>query len=128
MDTAVIRRRKNNMKLSSNESKAILRQVRVSPQKLNLVAQVIRGQNAVKAMGKLLYSKKRIAVDVRKTLQSAIANAQNNQGLNPEKLVVKEAFVGSSIRLRRFMPRGRGRNGVIYKPFSHLTIVVREEA
>lgn len=116
------------MKLNSNEAKAILRQVRVSPQKLNLLAQMIRGQHALKAMAVLLHSKKRIAIDVRKTLQSAVANAQNNQGLQPNKLVVKEAFVGSSIRLRRFMPRGRGRSGMIYKPFSHLTIVVREEA
>ena len=116
------------MKLNNNEAKAVLRQVRVSPQKLNLVAQMIKGQNAIKAMEKLLYCKKRIAVDVRKTGQSAISNAQNNGGLNPEKLIVKEAFVGSSIRLKRFMPRGRGRSGIIYKPFSHLTVIVKEEA
>ncbi len=116
------------MKLISNETKAVLRQVRTSPQKLNLVAQMIRGMSAIPAMGKLLYCKKRIAVDVRKTLQSAIANAQNNQGLNPSSLVVKEAFVGHSIRLKRFMPRGRGRSNVIKKPFSHLTIVLRAEA
>lgn len=109
-----------------NSAKAILRKVRVSPQKLNIVASMIRGMNARKAVDVLTFSRKRIANDVRKTLLSAIANAENNNGLNPELLFVKEAYVGYSIKLRRFHPRGRGRGGVVTKPFSHLTIVVEE--
>ncbi|MDR3031100.1 MAG: 50S ribosomal protein L22 [Holosporales bacterium] len=110
----------------NNSAKAILRKVRVSPQKLNVVASMIRGMKANKALGALLYSKKRIAADVRKTLISAIANAENNNGLNPDALYVKETYVGYSIKLRRFRPRGRGHSEVITKPFSHLTIVVEE--
>ncbi len=112
--------------MQGNIVKAVLRKVRVSPQKLNIVASMIRGMNAQKALGVLLFSKKRIANDVRKTLMSAIANAQNNNGLKPESLFVKEAYVGYSLKLRRFHPRGRGRGGVVTKPFSHLTIVVEE--
>ena len=114
------------MILQDNETRAVLKRIRVSPQKLNLVASMIRGKHAKRAMDILLFSNKRIAVDVRKTLQSAMANAQNNKGLDPDKLYVKESFVGSSIKLRRFMPRGRGRSSSISKPFSHLTIVVEE--
>ena len=114
------------MILKDNETKAILRKIRISPQKLNLVAAMIRGMNARRAMDTLLFCKKRIAVDVRKTLQSAMANASNNKGLDSARLFVKEAFVGHSIKLRRFMPRGRGRSSRIEKPFSHLTIVVEE--
>lgn len=114
------------MMLQDNETRAVLKRIRVSPQKLNLVAAMIRGLHAKRAMDILLFSKKRIAIDVRKTLQSAIANAQNNKGLDPDSLYVKESFVGSSIKLRRFSPRGRGRSGSIVKPFSHLTIVVEE--
>lgn len=112
--------------MQNNSAKAILRKLRVSPQKLNVVASMIRGMNAKKAADVLLYSKKRIANDVRKTLLSAIANAENNNGLNSDSLFVKEAHVGYSIKLRRFHPRGRGRGGVVTKPFSHLTIVVEE--
>ena len=112
--------------MQNNTAKAILRKIRVSPQKLNVVASMIRGMNAKKALDVLLYSKRRIANEVRKTLMSAIANAENNNGLNPEKLSVKEAHVGYSIKLRRYRPRGRGRGEVITKPFSHLTIVVEE--
>lgn len=122
------KRLRSNMKLNEKEANAVLRRVRVSPQKLNLVAQLIRGKNTVTALGILLYSKRRIAIDVRKTLLSAIANATNNMGLDKDKLVVKEAYVGHSIHLRRFMPRGRGRSSAIKKPFSHLTIIVREES
>ncbi|MDR1234372.1 MAG: 50S ribosomal protein L22 [Holosporales bacterium] len=111
---------------SDNTAKAILRKVRVSPQKLNIVASMIRGMPVQKAMDTLLYSKKRIANDVRKTLNSAVANAENNHGLNPDSLYVKEAHVGYSIKLRRFHPRGRGRGGVVMKPFSHLTVIVEE--
>lgn len=114
------------MILKDNETKAVLKKIRTSPQKLNLVAAMIRGMNANKAMDTLLFCKKRIAIDVRKTLQSAMANATNNNGLDASRLFVKETFVGSSIKLRRFMPRGRGRSGRIEKPFSHLTIVVEE--
>lgn len=112
--------------MQNNSVKAILRKVRVSPQKLNIVASMIRGMNAQKALSVLMFSKKRIANDVRKTLLSAIANAENNNGLNSDNLFVKEAHVGYSIKLRRFHPRGRGRGGVVTKPFSHLTIVVEE--
>lgn len=112
--------------MQNNSAKAILRKVRVSPQKLNIVATMIRGMQAKKALDVLLYSKRRIANDVRKTLMSAVANAENNNGMNPDSLIVKEAHVGYSIKLRRFHPRGRGRGGVVTKPFSHLTIVVEE--
>ncbi len=112
--------------MQNNSAKAILRKVRVSPQKLNIVASMIRGMNTQKALSVLMFSKKRIANDVRKTLLSAIANAENNNGLNSDNLFVKEAHVGYSIKLRRFHPRGRGRGGVVTKPFSHLTIVVEE--
>jgi large subunit ribosomal protein L22 len=112
--------------MSINTVKAVLRKIRVSPRKLNLVASMIRGMKAKKALDILIYSKKRIANDVRKALTSAIANAENNGGLNSDLLVVKEAYVGHSIKLKRFHPRGRGRGGVITKPFSNLTIVVSE--
>lgn len=110
--------------MQSNTAKAILRKIRVSPQKLNVVASMIRGMKAQRALDVLVYSKKRIAKEVWKTLRSAIANAETNNGLDPEKLIVSEAHVGYSIKLRRFRPRGRGRGEVVTKPFSHLTIVV----
>ncbi|MDR2667321.1 MAG: 50S ribosomal protein L22 [Holosporales bacterium] len=113
--------------MSVGTVKAVLKKIRVSPRKLNLVAAMIRGMKAKKALDVLIYSKKRIADDVRKTLASAVANAENNNGLNSDLLVVKEAYVGYSIKLRRFHPRGRGRGGAITKPFSNLTIVVSEE-
>lgn len=113
--------------MENNSAKAILRKIRVSPQKLNIVASMIRGLKADRALDVLLYSKRRIANDVRKTLVSAVANAENNNGLNPDALYVKEAHVGYSIKLRRFHPRGRGRGGVVTKPFSHLTIIVEEK-
>ncbi len=112
--------------MQDNSARAILRKLRVSPQKLNIVASMIRGMDAQKALNVLMFSKKRIAKDVRKTLLSAIANAENNNDLNSDNLFVKEAHVGYSIKLRRFHPRGRGRGGVVTKPFSHLTIVVEE--
>jgi large subunit ribosomal protein L22 len=111
---------------NSRAAKAVLRKIRVSPQKLNVVASMIRGMDVRKALGVLLFSKKRIAVDVRKTLTSAIANAENNQALDSNSLYVKEAHVGHSLKLRRYRPRGRGRGEVITKPFSNLTIVVEE--
>ena len=112
--------------LPENEATAIARNLRVSPQKLNLVAQLIRGKKVATALADLQFSRKRIAKDVRKCLQSAIANAENNHELDIDDLVVAEAHVGKAIVLKRFAPRGRGRMGKIMKPFANLTIVVRE--
>src|SRR6186713_1009851 len=112
--------------LADNEAKAVARMLRVSPQKLNLVAQLIRGRKASAALADLQFSRKRIAVDVKKCLESAIANAENNHDLDVDDLVVAQAFVGKAIVMKRFHARGRGRAGGILKPFSNLTIVVRE--
>ena len=112
--------------LADNEAKAIARMLRVSPQKLNLVAQLIRGKKVAAALADLEFSRKRIAKDVRKCLQSAIANAENNHELDIDDLVVAEAHVGKAIVIKRFAPRGRGRMGKIMKPFANLTIVVRQ--
>ena len=114
--------------LAENEAKAVARTLRVSPQKLNLVAQMIRGKKVQTALADLEFSRKRIARDVQKCLQSAIANAENNHDLDVDDLVVAEAHVGKSLVIKRFSARGRGRVGRILKPFSHLTIVVREVA
>lgn len=111
----------------TNTAKAILRRIRVSPRKLNLVAGQIRGLKVGKALDVLTFSRKRIALDVRKTLMSAIANAENNHGLDVDTLVVDTATVGQSIVLKRFQARAKGRGVGIKKPFSHLTIVVREK-
>jgi large subunit ribosomal protein L22 len=112
--------------LADNEAKAVSRMLRVSPQKLNLVAQMIRGKKVASALADLEFSRKRIAKDVRKCLESAIANAENNHDLDVDELVVAEAHVGKALVIKRFAPRGRGRVGKILKPFSHLTIVVRQ--
>ena len=112
--------------LAENEAKAVSKMLRVSPQKLNLVAQLIRGKKVASALADLEFSRKRIAKDVRKCLESAIANAENNHDLDVDDLVVAEAHVGKSMVMKRFMPRARGRAGRIEKPFSHLTIVVRQ--
>ena len=112
--------------LADNEAKASAKMLRVSPQKLNLVAQMIRGKKAATALADLEFSRKRISVEVRKCLESAIANAENNHDLDVDDLVVAEAHVGKALVLKRFSPRGRGRVGKILKPFSHLTIVVRQ--
>ena len=112
--------------LADNEAKAIAKMLRVSPQKLNLVAQLIRGKKVSSALADLQFSRKRIAVDVKKCLESAIANAENNHALDVDDLVVAEAFVGKAIVMKRFHARGRGRAGGILKPFSNLTIVVRQ--
>lgn len=112
--------------LQANEAQAIVRNLRTSPIKLNLVAEMIRGMKVSAALTQLQFSNKRIAVDVRKCLQSAIANAENNHNLNVDALVVKEAWVGKSMVMKRFHARARGRGAAILKPFSHLTIVVRE--
>jgi large subunit ribosomal protein L22 len=112
--------------LKENEAQAVLRMLRVSPQKLNLVAGLIRGKKASVALADLEFSRKRIAVQVRKVLQSAIANAENNHQLDVDNLVVAEAHVGKALVMKRFSPRARGRVGRIMKPFSNLTVVVRE--
>ena len=112
--------------LAENEAQAVAKMLRVSPQKLNLLAQLIRGKKVAMALADLQFSQKRIATEVRKCLESAIANAENNHDLDVDELVVHEAFVGKALVMKRFMPRGRGRAGRIMKPFSHLTIVVRE--
>jgi large subunit ribosomal protein L22 len=114
--------------LADTEAKAVTRMLRISPQKLNLVAQLIRGKKVASALADLEFSSKRIARDVRKCLESAIANAENNHDLDVDDLVVAEAHVGKALVIKRFMPRGRGKMGRIFKPFSHLTIVVREVA
>ncbi|GJD58621.1 MULTISPECIES: 50S ribosomal protein L22 [Methylobacterium] len=112
--------------LPENEAKAVARMLRVSPQKLNLVAQLIRGKKVETALADLQFSRKRIAVDVKKCLESAIANAENNHDLDVDDLVVSQAFVGKALVLKRFHARARGRGARILKPFSNLTIVVRE--
>ena len=114
--------------LPENEAKAVARMLRVSPQKLNLVAQLIRGKKVATALADLEFSQKRIARDVRKCLESAIANAENNHDLDVDDLVVKEAHVGKALVLKRFHARARGRGARILKPFANLTIVVREVA
>ena len=113
-------------RLAENEARAVLRTVRISPQKLNLVAALIRGKKVATALNDLEFSRKRIAGTVRKTLQSAIANAENNHDLDVDALVVAEASVGKSITMKRFATRGRGKSTRILKPFSRLRIVVRE--
>lgn len=117
---------KTERRLKDNEAQAVARTLRVSPQKLNLVAALIRGKKVGKALAELEFSRKRIASTVKKTLESAIANAENNHDLDVDSLVVAEAYVGKSIVMKRFHARGRGRSSRIEKPFAHLTIVVRE--
>ncbi len=114
--------------LPDNEAKAVARMIRISPQKLNLVAQLIRGKKVAAALAELEFSRKRIAREVKKCLESAIANAENNHSLDVDDLVVKEAFVGKALVLKRFHARARGRGARILKPFANLTIVVREVA
>jgi len=112
--------------LADNEARAYSKFMRTSPQKLNLVAQMIRGKTADRAVAELTFSKRRVAREVRKVLQSAIANAENNHQLDVDRLYVKEATVGKTFVVKRFRARARGRAGRIIKPFSNLTVVVRE--
>ena len=112
--------------LKDNEARARTSMIRVSQQKLNLVAQLIRGKKVSAALADLTFSRKKAAKDVKKTLESAVANAENNHELDVDSLVVAEAHVGNSLKLKRWTPRARGRVGRIEKRFSHLTIVVRE--
>lgn len=119
---------KNAIVRQPNEAKAHLRNVRTSPIKLNQVAKMIRGLGVEQARTQLTFCGRRIANDVRKLLDSAIANAENNHNLNIDDLVVKEAYVGKAMKMKRFRARARGRGASIEKPFSHLTIVVSEES
>ena len=112
---------------ADNEAKSVARNLRVSPQKLNEVARMIRGTSASKALALLSFSRRRIAGDVKKTLMSAIANAENNHNLDVDRLVVREAHVGKGLVMKRFHARARGRGARILKPFSHLTIIVAEK-
>ncbi len=113
-------------RVDEKEALAVNTMVRGSPRKLNLVAGLIRGRRAQDAINVLAFSKRAMAVDVKKVLESAIANAENNHQLDVDALVVKEASVGKSMRLKRFTTRGRGRSSAIIKPFSRIRIVVRE--
>ncbi|MDR9484799.1 MULTISPECIES: 50S ribosomal protein L22 [Sediminimonas] len=117
---------KNPRRVADNEAMAKLRMLRTSPQKLNLVAAMIRGKKVDQALTDLAFSKKRISEDVRKCLQSAIANAENNHDLDVDELIVAEAYVGKNLVMKRGRPRARGRFGKIMKPFSELTIKVRQ--
>jgi large subunit ribosomal protein L22 len=112
--------------LKENEARAVTRQMRVSPQKLNLLAQLIRGKKVDRALADLTFSRKRIAKDVKKTLESAIANAENNHDLDVDALVVAEAYVGKNLVLKRVRARARGRAGRIEKPFAQITVILRQ--
>ena len=116
----------NPRRVADNEARAKLRMIRISPQKLNLIAQLIRGKKVERALAELEFSRKRHSADVKKVLKSAIANAENNHGLDIDSLVVSEAYVGKNLVMKRFRARARGRGAKILKPFSELTIVVRE--
>ena len=118
----------NPRRLADNEAKATIRMLRVSPQKLNLLAQLIRGKKVSTALADLQFSNKRISVEVKKALESAIANAENNHELDVDDLVVAQAYVGKDMVMKRFSPRARGRACRIEKPFSNITIIVRELA
>ena len=118
---------KNDRRLGDDAAMAKARMLRTSPQKLNLVAQSIRGMRVERALNELTFSRKRIAQDVKKVLESAIANAENNHDLDIDSLVVDQAFVGKNLVMKRYKPRARGRMGKILKPFAEITIVVREQ-
>ncbi|UXU76076.1 MULTISPECIES: 50S ribosomal protein L22 [unclassified Paracoccus (in: a-proteobacteria)] len=117
---------KNPRRVAENEAFAKAKMLRTSPQKLNLVAALIRGKKVDKALADLTFSHKRIAGDVKKCLQSAIANAENNHNLDVDNLIVAEAWVGKNLVMKRGRPRARGRYGRIMKPFSEITIKVRQ--
>ncbi len=117
---------KNPRRVADNEAMAKTRLLRTSPQKLNLVAALIRGKKVEKALSDLTFSKRRISADVKKCLQSAIANAENNHNLDVDELIVAEAWVGKGLVMKRGRPRARGRFGRIHKPFAEITIKVRQ--
>lgn len=114
-------------RLKENEARAVGRMIRTGGQKLNLVAETIRGKKVEDALAELTFSKRRISNDVKKLLESAIANAENNHDLDVDELIVSEAYVGKNLVMKRWRARARGRTGKILKPFSELTIVVREQ-
>ncbi len=116
----------NEPRVQESEARCFVKHIRTSPYKLNLVAESIRGQKVEKALIDLEFSKKRVAKHVKEALQSAIANAENNHNLDVDRLVIKEATVGKSITMKRFRARAKGRGARILKPFSNLTIVVKE--
>jgi large subunit ribosomal protein L22 len=116
---------KNERRLGEDEAQAVAKNLRVSPRKLDLVAAMIRGKRVDKALADLQFSRKRIAGDVRKCVMSAIANAENNHGLDPNDLIVKEAHVGKNMVMRRFHARGRGRSATVEKFFAQITVVVK---
>ena len=120
-------KRSQERRLLATEAMAVAGRLRTSPQKLNLVAKLIRGLPAERALTQLKYSHRRIAGEVRAVLQSAIANAENNHNLDVDRLIVAEAYVGKSLVMKRFRPRARGRGAQIIKPFSRMTVVVREQ-
>jgi large subunit ribosomal protein L22 len=117
---------KRERALKDNEARAVTRLMRVSPQKLNLLAELIRGKKVDRALADLTFSRKRVAKDVKKTLESAIANAENNHDLDVDALIVSEAYVGKNLVLKRMRARARGRAGRILKPFAQITVVVRQ--
>jgi large subunit ribosomal protein L22 len=119
-------KQKNPRRVGDKEARAKLRMIRISPQKLNLVAELIRGKKVETALADLEFSHKRISGDVKKVLNSAIANAENNHGLDVDSLIVSEAYVGKNFVMKRFRARARGRGARILKPFSELTIIVKE--
>ena len=116
----------NAPRVAENEARAFVKHLRVSPRKLNLVAQMIRGMAAEDALVALSFSRKRISNDVKKALSSAIANAENNHQLDVDRLIVAEASVGKQMMIKRIRARARGRAARVEKPFSNLTIIVRE--
>jgi large subunit ribosomal protein L22 len=118
----------NPARVAENEARAYAKLIRTSPRKLNLVAQLIRGKAAQAALADLTFSKRRVANEVKKVLQAAIANAENNHQLDVDRLFVREATVGKTLVMKRFHARGRGRSSRVEKPFSNLTIIVRERA
>ncbi|HIM73195.1 MAG TPA: 50S ribosomal protein L22 [Alphaproteobacteria bacterium] len=120
-------KRSTQRRLAENEAMAVARRLRTGSRKLNLVGQLIRGLPVEKALTQLSFSPRRISREVKRVLESAIANAENNHNLDVDRLVVAEAYVGKSITLKRFRPRARGRMGRISKPFSRITVVVREQ-
>ncbi len=117
---------KTERRLGDDEARAVSGFIRTSPQKLNLVASAIRGKAADAALAQLTFEKRRVSNDVKKVLEAAIANAENNHQLDVDRLFVKEAFVGKTLVMKRFRPRARGRIGRIQKPFSNITVVVKE--
>lgn len=119
-------KQKNESRTKENEARAFGKYLRTSPQKLNLIAETIRGKNAGRALVDLQFSKRRIAQDVRKLLQSAVSNAENNHGLDVDRLIVAEAYVGKQILMKRYHARARGRGAPVVKKFSNMTIIVRE--